>query len=179
MLLGRDRAPECSARPRGTSRPSSPSKEHETQGGTWPMTIRAPRTPGPGPAAGTGWRLAIDFGTTNTAAAMTGPGAGAPTVLEIDNRKYLPSVVYRDNSGELITGKFAVSSAATYPERAERVPKRALVTSKTVFLGGTAVPVIDLVAAVLRRVYAEAVRYQGGTAPAQVILTHPARWEEP
>jgi actin-like ATPase involved in cell morphogenesis len=139
-----------------------------------------------GPTAGAGWWLAVDFGTTNTAAAMTNRGtsgtvgaSGAPTVLEIEGSKYLPSVVYKDDRGELFTGKTAARQAMLFPERAERVPKRALVAGETVVLGGAVVPAVDLVAAVLGRVYTEAVRYQGGSAPSRIVLTHPARWGDP
>ena len=129
----------------------------------------------------TRWSLAIDFGTTNTAAAMVvhdSSAGGTPVVLEIDGSRYLPSVVYRDDSGQLFTGRTAVRQAAVYPERAERVPKRALVVGDTVVLGGAVVAVTDLVAAILDRVYSEAVRYQGGSGPSAVILTHPARWTD-
>ena len=127
-----------------------------------------------------GWRLAIDFGTSFTTAAMTRPGdpAGQPVVLEVENSRYLPSAVFRDESGELLTGKAALRQAMVFPERAERVPKRALVAGDQVILGGTPVPVTDLVAALLRRMLAEAARHQDGQAPESVVLTHPARWGE-
>jgi molecular chaperone DnaK (HSP70) len=129
------------------------------------------------PGAAPGWSLAIDFGTTSTAAAMT-DGRAAPQVLEIEGSRYFPSVVYRDEAGQLLTGRTAVRQAAVFPDRAERVPKRALVAGSEVILGGHPVPVTELVAAVLGRVYAEAVRYHGGRPPAVVVLTHPARWSE-
>jgi molecular chaperone DnaK (HSP70) len=58
-----------------------------------------------------GWRLAIDFGTSFTTAAMTRPGdpAGELVVLDVENSRYLPSVVFRDESGEL---------GGAYPSRA-------------------------------------------------------------
>jgi molecular chaperone DnaK (HSP70) len=127
--------------------------------------------------AAQGWSLAIDFGTTNTAAAMT-DGGPAPQVLEIEGSRYFPSTVCRDESGQLLTGRAAVRQGAVFPDRAERVPKRALVAGAEVMLGGHPVPVTELVAAVLGRVYAEATRYHGGRPPAVVVLTHPARWGE-
>jgi uncharacterized RDD family membrane protein YckC len=123
-----------------------------------------------------GWALAIDFGTTNTTAAMAVPGGSGPQVLEIENSRYLPSVVYMDEAGQLVTGRAAVRQAAAFPERAERVPKRALVAGDQVLLGDRPVLVADLIGAVLRRVYTEAVRFQGGQPPAITVLTHPARW---
>ncbi|MCK9931774.1 Hsp70 family protein [Frankia sp. Mgl5] len=121
------------------------------------------------------WSLAIDFGTSFTTAAMSA-GGGAPELLEIDNSRYLPSVVCLDDDGQILTGRAAVSQAAVFPERAERLPKRALVATSTVRLGGRDVPTVDLVAAVLRRIAAEALRRQAGDPPGTVTLTHPAGW---
>ena len=124
------------------------------------------------------WVLAIDFGTTNTTAAFADDG-GPPMVLELDNSKYLPSVVVADGEGNLLTGNVADRQAVVHPERAARVPKRALVAGDQAVLGGRAFPAEALAGAVLSRMYAEAVRFHGGTGPAKVILTHPARWGEP
>lgn len=127
-----------------------------------------------------GWSLAIDFGTSFTTAAMTRPGANRaePVMLEVENSRYLPSVVFRDEAGQLLTGRAAARQAVAFPERAELAPKRALAADSQVILGGVTVPVADLVAAPLRRVYTEAVRYQGERPPDRVVLTHPARWGE-
>jgi tetratricopeptide (TPR) repeat protein len=126
------------------------------------------------------WSLSIDFGTSFTTAAMTRPGdpAGEPMLVEVENSRYLPSIVVRDESGELLTGRNAVRQAVVFPERAARVPKRALVAGGDAVLGGTPVPVTDLVATLLRKMFAEAVRSHGGQPPRQVVLTHPARWGE-
>ncbi|WP_026239914.1 hsp70 family protein [Parafrankia discariae] len=121
------------------------------------------------------WSLAIDFGTSFTTAAMVVDG-GAPELLEIDNSRYLPSVVCLDDDGQVLTGRAALSQAAVFPERAERLPKRALVATSTVRLGGRDVPTVDLVAAVLRRIAAEALRRRAGDPPGTVTLTHPAGW---
>jgi hypothetical protein len=48
-------------------------------------------------------------------------------VLEIQNSRYLPSVVYRDETGQLVTGRSAVRQAVAFPKHAERIPKRSLV----------------------------------------------------
>lgn len=121
-----------------------------------------------------GWVLAIDFGTSFTTAAVL--AGGRAELLEIDNSRYLPSLVFIDDNGEPLVGRHAVNRAEVFPERAERCPKRALVTTPAVRLGDRDVPVVDLVAAVLARAYQEAVRLQGGRPPERVVLTHPARW---
>jgi molecular chaperone DnaK (HSP70) len=124
------------------------------------------------------WVLAVDFGTSNTTAAFADDG-GAPQLLQVENSQYLPSVVVADGEGNLLTGKVADRQAVMYPERAERVPKRALVAGGQVVLEGRPFPAEALAGAVLSKVYAEAVRFHGGTAPGTVVLTHPARWGEP
>jgi molecular chaperone DnaK (HSP70) len=121
------------------------------------------------------WALAIDFGTSFTTGAVAVDG-GAPAVVEVENSRYFPSIVVVDSAGQLLTGRAAVSQAAVYPERTVRVPKRALVAGPEAVLPGGAVAVTDLAAAVLRRVYGEAVRLRGGQPPDRVVLTHPARW---
>ncbi len=121
------------------------------------------------------WVLAIDFGTSFTTGAIAVDG-GTLAVVEVENSRYFPSAVVVDSAGQLLTGRAAVTQAAVYPERAVRVPKRALVAGPEAVLPGGAVAVTDLVAAVLRRVYSEAVRLRGGQPPDRVVLTHPARW---
>ncbi|WP_018503669.1 Hsp70 family protein [Parafrankia discariae] len=121
------------------------------------------------------WSLAVDFGTTYTAAATASAG-GAPEALEIDGSRSLPSVVCLDDDGQVLTGRAAASQAAVFPERAERLPKRALVTADTVRLGGQDIPTVDLVAAVLARVAREATRRFNGRPAGAVVLTHPAAW---
>ena len=124
------------------------------------------------------WILAIDFGTSNTTAAFA-DGGGTPQVLEPEGSRYLPSVVVVDAGGNLLTGKVARQQASLYPERTERVPKRALVSGDTVVLGGRPFKAAELAGAVLRKVYDEALRFHGGTPPDLVLLTHPARWGDP
>lgn len=114
--------------------------------------------------------LAIDFGTSNTAAMVRRPdGRGEP--LLFDGSPLLPSAVFVLPDGTLIVGRDAVHSARLAPERFEPNPKLR-VDDGTVLLG-VEVPVAELFAAVLRRVAQEA-----GTAETRdlVVLTHPAGW---
>lgn len=62
-------------------------------------------------------------------------------------------------------------------DRVERNIKRAVGT-RMILLGGEAVLVVDIVAAILAVLVDEAVRQRGGDAPDRVVLTHPARWSE-
>lgn len=123
-----------------------------------------------------GWTLAIDFGTCFTTVATE--EGGRVEIVEIENSRYLPSLVCLSEDGGLMVGRAAVSRAAIHPELAEPVPKRALLGAPYVRLGHRDVPVIDLVAAVLTKASGEAVRRHGGRAPGAVVMTHPAAWGE-
>ncbi|MFD5915881.1 Hsp70 family protein [Kitasatospora sp. NPDC058201] len=120
--------------------------------------------------------MAIDFGTCFTTAAVRVAQAGPVVAVEIENSRYLPSLVCLDDAGALLTGRAAVQLAAQRPERAELGPKRALLRQRAVLLDGREVATVDLVAAVLARAAAEARAQNGGGAPARTVLTHPADW---
>src|SRR5262249_48801597 len=96
--------------------------------------------------------------------------------LLFDGSPVLPSAVYASDTG-LATGRDAERSARIRPDAFEPNPKRR-VDDGTVLLGGRELRVVDLFAAVLRRVLAEAGRVAGG-APAGLVLTHPAAWGPP
>ncbi len=117
--------------------------------------------------------LAIDFGTSNTVAALR-VDAGAPRLLSVDGWPVLPSAVWLSPDGAFVVGRDAQRQARLDPSRFEPNPKRR-VDEVEVLLGDTVVPVIDLIAAVLRRVLDEARRQLGGQ-PDRVVLTHPAGW---
>ena len=120
----------------------------------------------------TDWALAVDFGTSNTVAVLRRPDGRTGAVL-FDGSPLLPSAVYVDPAGALLTGRDAVHSARLAPERFEPNPK--LRVDEGSVLLGVEVPVVDLFAAVLARVLAEAQRI-ACRAPASVVLTHPAGW---
>ncbi len=123
------------------------------------------------------WVLGIDFGTSFTVAAYRMAGR-APEVVEIAGERRMPSVVLADENGTLVVGRSAENLAAAQPSRALRAPKARLGEPAPVILAGRAYAVVDLVAAQLQHVYAEAVRHQGGP-PTEVRLTHPASWGRP
>ena len=134
------------------------------------------------------WTLAIDFGTTYTVAAVANPagpdgehqtdGTTRLIDLEGDGTSKMPSSVVVTDDGEIVVGRAAVRQAALYPAAFEATPKR-LIGQRTVLLGQTLVPVVELIAAVLRHTAGEARRQCGGTNPALVRLTHPAKWAGP
>ncbi len=124
-----------------------------------------------------GWTLAIDFGTSGTLAAASIGGA-TPDVIELDGSRAMPSLVFIDDSGEVIVGKAADALAAGAPDRAIRAPKRRLADPAPVVVAGRAFAATALVASVLRHVVAQSTAYQG-SAPNEIRLTHPAMWGRP
>jgi hypothetical protein len=121
------------------------------------------------------WVLAVDFGTSNTVAALADEGR-APRVLQVENAPTMPSAVFLSEDGtSWLVGQAAEGSALTDASRYEPNPKRRLGTG-TVFLGGREFDVVEVIAVVLGRVFGEAARQKGGTAPAVLVLTHPAQW---
>lgn len=121
------------------------------------------------------WRLAIDFGTSNTTATIS-VGTEGVRVLRLGSRSdAVPSCVAVYN-GEITTGEAALQVAGIHPAAFEPTPKRRL-SENEVLLGGQVFDSTNLVAAVLRFVVAQAIRFVGGREPAEVVLTHPEAWD--
>ncbi|MET3805638.1 Ethanolamine utilization protein EutJ (predicted chaperonin) [Nakamurella sp. UYEF19] len=118
--------------------------------------------------------LAIDFGTSNTVAALLIEGQ-APRTVTFDTSPLLPSAVYVDVDGQVTVGRDAQRSARLDPARFEPNPKRRIDDGE-VLLGDRVVPVVEIIAAVLRAVAIEVRRQLGGGLPDEVRLTHPAQW---
>lgn len=120
------------------------------------------------------WRLAVDFGTSNTAAAMlSSVGTVEPLTLG-EGGFVMPSGVLLWD-GQVYTGAAAQRQAAVHPEGFAGTPKRLLGGQPVLLDSGLVEPVV-LVQAVLAEVYRKALRVQGGTAPAGVVLTYPQAW---
>jgi hypothetical protein len=125
------------------------------------------------------WTLAIDFGTTATAAAIGVHATGDVQIVHIDGQEQMPSMVFyradSGGSGELLVGRTAYNFWPSAPECLERTPKRRIGDDQLT-LGGAPVSTIDVIARVLREVADAAARQCAGVAPSEVCLTHPARW---
>jgi hypothetical protein len=119
------------------------------------------------------FRLGVDFGTTHTVAALSFPDGRVQPLL-FESNPLLPSAVFAEEGRRLLVGRDAERSSRVDPARFEPNPKRR-VDEGTVLLGGMEFTTANLVAAVLHRVYEEAVRVAGGP-PAATVLTHPADW---
>ncbi|GIG62258.1 hypothetical protein Lfu02_66300 [Longispora fulva] len=121
-------------------------------------------------------RLAVDLGTSHTVAVVRRDGQPVRALL-FDGSPMLPSGVFIDPAGELLTGKDAERLARGAPDRFEPHPKRG-VDEGYALLGQTEVAVPDLLAAILRRVSVEA-RHAGVDPAGGLILTCPADWGTP
>lgn len=121
---------------------------------------------------GVGWSLSIDFGTSNTAAAVR-HGDGEPEVVRLGDGLLIPSAVCLDD-GELLVGAAAVRSAAFVQNGFEGAPKTRL-DQDTITLDGVELAVVDVVAAVLREVLTTA-KVRAHHEFDTVVLTHPEKW---
>ena len=117
--------------------------------------------------------LAVDYGTSYTCAAISADGQ--TETLRFGDGAHLPSQVFLEQDGRLLIGRAAGRAAARALDRFERSPKTFLGTEGLV-LGEALVDPEEAVAAVLREVMEVALRHENGRAPAEVRLTHPARW---
>ena len=117
--------------------------------------------------------LGVDFGTSNTVAVAQWPDGRARPIL-IDGSPLLPSAVYAEPDGQLVSGRDAVYSARIDPSRYEPNPKRRIDEGR-VLLGEHEVRVGELFAAVFKRV-AEEWRHAAGQVRPDVTLTCPATW---
>ncbi|MBA4025609.1 MAG: Hsp70 family protein [Gordonia sp.] len=122
------------------------------------------------------WWLAIDFGTSNTAAASYEPGSGAPQVVPLSHTSdIMSSSVYADSYRNIVVGEAAVNQATNNPAAFITHPKRHIAAG-TVPVGNLDLPLENLIAAVLNSALNRASERRGGTRPARLILTHPVAW---
>ena len=121
------------------------------------------------------FRLGVDFGTSDTVAALVGPDGRVQPLL-FDGSPLLPSAVFAGSGSGLLCGWDAVRAAFNVnPSGLELYPKRRI-DEGTVRLGEHEYPVAELIATVLGRVAMEAARVAGRGVELQVVLTYPASW---
>lgn len=120
-----------------------------------------------------GYRLGVDYGTSNTVAVVRSAD-GRVRPLLFDGAPLLPSAVFAAADGRLFAGRDAVHGGRGVPARFEPNPKHRI-DEPELLLGDTPVPLEEIVAATLRQVRAECVRVTGGP-PAAVTMAYPAGW---
>src|SRR6266542_3188589 len=118
-----------------------------------------------------GVRLSIDCGGVSAVAVLSWPD-GRWMPLLFDGVPQLPAAVYVDHGGRVVTGAAAWQQAAGCPERFVPAPLRRLGEGR-IGVGDGEVDAVDLVAAILRRVAAEATRVAERPV-AEVRLVGPA-----
>ncbi|MGA8115784.1 MAG: Hsp70 family protein, partial [Actinocatenispora sp.] len=101
-----------------------------------------------------GYQVGVDLGTSNTVTVLRWPD-GRTRPLLFDGAPTMPSSVFLDDAGALQVGRDAQRLAMLDPTRFEPNPKRRI-DDGTVLLGNREVPVVDLLAAVLRLVATKA-----------------------
>ncbi|MEE2059986.1 Hsp70 family protein [Rhodococcus artemisiae] len=122
------------------------------------------------------WWLAIDFGTSNTAAAHTRTGDGSIHPVSLTHRSnLLPSAVFVRADGDTLTGDAAQNAAAHHPEGFVPAPKR-LISQPFIRTGHVDLTPPRMIAAVLRTVIRRAAVLHNDVPPERVVLTHPEAW---
>ncbi|HAP76095.1 MAG TPA: molecular chaperone DnaK, partial [Acidimicrobiaceae bacterium] len=119
-------------------------------------------------------RLAVDLGTTWTAAAVT-DAEGTRSLHLGDRGAAMPSVVAVDESGSLVVGAAAERVMATNPDRGAREIKRRFGDTTPLVLAGTPYLPDALTTALLGGVAKAA---SVDPAATTAVLTHPANWGE-
>ena len=122
------------------------------------------------------WSLGIDFGTTNTAAAFAPAGSDTAHVFRLgDDQPFLSSSVYVESPDRIDVGPAAIDKAQRNPYGFLAVPKN-VVSSGTAHVNGYDIPASVAIGAVLESIVRRAVAANGGTAPKELVLTHPEWW---
>jgi actin-like ATPase involved in cell morphogenesis len=121
------------------------------------------------------WILGVDFGTSNTAAAVRWPDNVVKPVALSANSLSMPSAVVLTAGDVLKVGDVAVHSQQAFASSFVGSPKT-LLGGEPKFLGERLVEPKELAAAVLKRVREEALKFNNRELPVQVRLTHPADW---
>ncbi|MBC9820539.1 Hsp70 family protein [Terrabacter sp. MAHUQ-38] len=120
------------------------------------------------------YRLAIDFGTTNTTAALRRHGEPAMPLRLGAASNAIPSAVLL-RGGDVVVGDEATRLAVLDPTSFERTPKRRL-GQPAMVLGAQALDPASLVAAVLAHVIGTARAQSRGADPESILVTHPQAW---
>ena len=121
------------------------------------------------------YRLAVDLGTTYTAAAVRSDGA-PPAMVGLGNREQqIPSAVYVPQEGPFLVGEAAVRRGAADPSRLAREFKRRFGDPVPLVLGGQPFSATTLTSRLLRWVLETAIQ-RAGEPPSSLVVTCPVNW---
>ena len=119
--------------------------------------------------------LAVDLGTTFTAAAVVRDGSEPQIVTLEHHGTSVPSVLWLGPDKNMLVGTAAARRAASDAPRVVREFKRRIGDTTPILVGGSPYSAEQLSARLLRWVY-DTVCEQEGAAPAGMAVTHPANW---
>ena len=123
--------------------------------------------------------LAIDVGTSFTAAALVKPCQGptpTPEILSLGlHGSAVPSVLFYAGDGRVLVGEAAERRGLDDPQRMVREFKRRIGDSVPLAVGESWLAPEDVYATMARWVVDKA-QEREGTAPTSIIMTHPAAW---
>jgi len=125
--------------------------------------------------------LAIDVGTSFTAAALARPHQGPvppPEILPLGlHGSAVPSVLYYADDGRVLVGEPAERRGLDDPQRMVREFKRRIGDSVPLSVGDHWVAPEDVYASMARWVVDRAEEREG-SSPSSILMTHPAAWGE-
>lgn len=125
-----------------------------------------------------GWVLAIDIGTSNTAAAYTIHTRPEPQAFNLSpDSASMPSAVYIESPDHIEIGEAARNSAESNPSGFFPGTKRAVAQASFPF-NGYEIPSSAPLAAIIKWALDRAVGEHNGTLPDTLVLTHPQVWTE-
>ena len=119
--------------------------------------------------------LAVDLGTTFTAAAVVRDG-GEPQIATLEHHgTSIPSVLWLGPDRAMLVGTAAARRAATDASHVVREFKRRIGDTTPILVGGAPYSAEQLSARLLRWVV-DTISEQEGRPPAGLAVTHPANW---
>ncbi|WP_304504286.1 Hsp70 family protein [Corynebacterium sp. ACRQJ] len=132
------------------------------------------------------WHLAVDFGTSNTAAAHQSPMGREISALALTHRSnIMPSAVFldaphgahaaADEEPTLLNGDSALARGRRDPSRLLLSPKR-YIDHDEVQLAGRSLPLTKIVGSVIATVLRSGKAQHANQDPETVTLTHPEAW---
>jgi len=121
--------------------------------------------------------LGIDLGTTNSVAIIYNDKTDATEIVKIDGvDEILPSVVSYSN-GEIIVGSEAKQGAIIYPESTVISVKRLMGSSERINVGTDQKLPEEISAEILKKLK-KAAEEQAGEVFSEVVITHPAYFND-
>ena len=123
-----------------------------------------------------GYALAVDLGTTWTAAAVLRGDTVEPATLGV-HETLVPSLLHFGPDGSILHGHDAARRAAAAAGGLARGFKRRLGDRIPMVIGGRQLRAEELMGILLSRILATAEEREGAL-PDRLVLTHPANWTD-